>query len=226
MSISTERKAVHHSQRLAQLNCLLFILAAMVMPFHASMAADTPSPPRAADAMVRHGAGTIEPAKTDVPPSPQQAKCLLALGDAPRSTKLLPGISQGKVDPGAADKSAHIRIWSQPDRQEPDVMLHYVEISSPRFQVLGIHSGFPPYGIEMLTLHAPTVALPCGLRVGQPMDQFIKALGQPFQGGIIGEVEYYWEKFFDSVSYTNGNILLRHGPKQLVEEIRWEYGIH
>lgn len=225
MSISIERKSAHYLRKLAELNYLFLVFAATAMPFHASMAADTPSPPRAAGVMVWHQVITVEePAKTEV--SPQQAKCLLALGDAPLGKKLLPGISKGKVDPGAADTSAQIRTWSEPDRQEPDVMLHYVEISSPRYQVLGIHSGSPPYGMDILTLRDSAIALPCGLRVGQPMDQFIKALGQPTESGADGEVGYYWEKLLTDVTYINGNIMLRPSPKRVVQEIRWEYGIH
>lgn len=220
MSISTERKAAHHSQRLADLNYLFFILAAMVMPFHASMAADTPSFPRAAGAMVRHGEVTIEPAKTEV--SPQQAKCLLAFGDAPLKTRLLPGIANGRVDPGAAEASAKTRTWSAPDPREPPFMLHYAEISGSRFQVLGVYSDALPYHVEMLALRDPNVALPCGLRVGQPMDQFTKVLGQPTQGRADGEVGYDWEKYaFESAWHAN--IMLRLGPTRGVQEIRWEY---
>ena len=216
-----ERKSAHYLQKLAELNYLFFILAATVIPFHASMAADAPFPPRAVGVMVWPKVVTVEePAKTEV--SPQQAKCLLALGDVPRRTKLLPGISKGRVDPRTVEASARIRTWSKPDPREPPFMLHYVEISSPRYQVLGIHSGSPPYGMDILTLRDSAIALPCGLRVGQPMDQFIKALGQPTESGADGEVGYYWEKLLTNVTYINGNIMLRPDSKRVVQEIQWE----
>jgi hypothetical protein len=228
MSISIEREAVHHLRKPAQLNCLIFVLAIIAMLFYqAAATADTASSPpgRGVVSTLRHGSVT-EPPKTDV--APQATRCLLALGDVLLGTKLLPGISKGTVNPGAvrvADPSAKTRTWSVPDPQEPDVMLHYAEISSSRFQVLGVYSNAPPYGIKTLALRDPAVALPCGLRVGQPIGRFIKALGRPPQEGTGDEVEYYWEKFLDTVSYDNAYIVLRFGSAG-VQEIRWEYGVH
>lgn len=227
MLISIEHEAVHHVRRPAKLNCLFFVLAIIAMLFYQAAAADTASPPpsRGAVSSLRHESVT-EPPKTDV--APQATKCLLALGDVLLGTKLLPGISKGTVNPGAvraADPSAKTRTWSKPDPQEPDVMLHYVEISSSRFQVLGVYSNAPPYGIKTLALRDPAVALPCGLRVGQPIERFIKALGQPLQGGTSGKVEYYWEKFLDDVTYDNAYIVLQFGSTG-VQEIRWEHGVH
>ncbi|MDX1251917.1 MAG: hypothetical protein IDH49_06645 [Gammaproteobacteria bacterium] len=149
------------------------------------------------------------------------------MGDAPLRKKLLPGISKGTVDPGAAraaDPSVKTRTWSAPSQYEPEIMLHYVEISSFRFQVLGVYSNAPPYGIDTLTLRDPTVALVCGLRVGQPVDRFTKALGQPPEDLAGGEIRYDWQEYTleDGVNW-NANIVLRLGPKRVIQEIRWEY---
>lgn len=188
-----------------------------------SAMADTGSSPPRAGFSIRHEAST-EPDKSGVPPRP--SRCLLALGDAPLRKKLLPGISKGTVDPGvakAADPSVKTRIWSAPDPREPGFMVHYAEISGSRFQVRGVHEDSPPFRVEILALRDPTVALVCGLRVGQPVDRFIKALGRP-EGLAGGEIGYDWERraHEDGVN-RNANIVLRLGPKRVVQEIRWEY---
>lgn len=229
MSISIECEAAHPLRRPAQLNGLLFfILTAMAMPFHASIAADTP-PNRGVISTLHHESVT-EPAKTEAPPKAN--KCLLTFGDAPLKTRLLPGLSKGIVDPGAvsaADASAKTRFWSAPDPQEVGVVLHYVEISGARFQVRGDHEDSPPYRVKMLVLRDPAVALPCGLRVGQPVDQFIKALGQPAnstQHRPGSEIEYAWDKYAPGDGFEfawHANIVFRLGPKLAVQEILWEY---
>ncbi|MDX1251919.1 MAG: hypothetical protein IDH49_06655 [Gammaproteobacteria bacterium] len=154
------------------------------------------------------------------------------MGDAPLRKKLLPGISKGTVDPGAtkaADPSVKTRIWSAPDPREPGFMVHYAEISGSRFQARGVHENSPPYRVEILALRDPAVALPCGLHVGQPVDRFIKALGQPANATERrpgGKVEYDWDKYAPGDGFEfawHANILLRLGPKRVVQEVRWEY---
>jgi hypothetical protein len=206
------------------LRFLSFFLAGLYLA-QSAMADTGASTPRAG-VSIRHEAGA-EPDKSGVPPRPP--RCLLALGDAPLRKKLLPGISKGTVDPGAAraaDPSVKTRTWSAPSQYEPEIMLHYVEISSSRFQVLGVYSNAPPYGIDTLTLRDPTVALVCGLRVGQPVDRFIKALGQPPESLAGEEIEYDWDKYAlgDGFEFAwHANIVLRLGPKRVVQEVRWEY---
>ena len=219
--IAGDLEYLEAARRIA-LRFLSFFLAGLYLT--QSAMADTGSSPPRAGVSIRHEAST-EPDKSGVPPRPP--RCLLALGDAPLRKKLLPGISNGTVDPGAAkaaDPSVKTRTWSAPSQYEPDSILHYVEISSSRFQILGVYSDAPPYGIDTLTLRDPAVALVCGLRVGQSVDRFIKALGHPPEGLAGGEVEYDWQQYTnDGAVNWYANILLRLGPKREVQEIRWEY---
>lgn len=229
MSISIERKAMSHLQRPVQLNCLFFALTAMAMPFHASMAADAASGHGVTS--VLRSEVTTDPAKASVAPT----SCLLAFGGIPQKIRLLPGISKGVVNPGAVratDPSAKTRTWSEPDRQELGIMWHYIEISSSRFGVRGAYSDALPYHVEMLALRDPAVALPCGLRVGQSMDQFIKVLGQPIEqpigrsGPIWEKVEYSGHEYRpDSAERAPPDIMLWIGPNWKIREIQWEYVI-
>lgn len=226
-----EYNAAYYLHKPAKMNSLFFILAAVAMLFQQSVTADTASPPPGHDVTfaVRHKSMT-EPTKASV--TPAEIKCLLAFGGAPLEAMLLPGILKGTVNPTvmrAANPATKTRTWSAPDPREPAILLHYVEISGSRFQVLGVHTGSQTYEIQTLRLRDPTVALPCGLRVGQSVNRFIKALGKPAdstQPQPGDKVEYAWDKYAPGDGFMfawHANIVLRLGPKLAVQEIWWRY---
>jgi hypothetical protein len=157
--------------------------------------------------------------------------CLLELGDAP-GKNLIPGISEGVIDPAvlseAAGSGPTTRTWSEPDGREPGMINYHIAVKGPLIDVLGTHGGEPPYGVEQLAIRDPNVRLPCGLRVGQPLDKFVAALGpgDPQDPRRRGEARWDWAKFWDSGNFCSGahaTIFLRLSPKNEVQEVRWEY---
>jgi hypothetical protein len=157
--------------------------------------------------------------------------CLLELGDAP-GKNLIPGILAGEIDPAvvsrAAGSGATTRIWSEPSGREPGMIDHHIAVKGPLIDVLGTHDGKPPYGVEQLAIRDPSVQLPCGMRVGQPLAAFVAALGPPYPQDPPrrGVAEWYWAKFEDRGMYCTGahaTISLRLGAKNEVQEVRWDY---
>lgn len=167
------------------------------------------------------------------PDDPPSTGCLLELGDAPTRTGLIPGLSNGRLDPAALSKASghgvESRTWSEPDPREPGIVLHHIAISGSLLDVLGTHVGSPPYGLTELSVRNPHVALPCGLRVGQPLKAFVTTLAidlDPERWDPSREVHLAWAKFEsyrDTCFASHANISLRLTPTREVREVRWEY---
>jgi hypothetical protein len=105
---------------------------------------------------------------------------------------------------------------------------YHIAVKGPLIDVLGTHGGQPPYGVEQLAIRDPNVQLPCGLRIGQALTAFVAALGPPYpqERPRRGVAEWNWAKFEDRGMYCSGanaTISLRLGPKNEVQEVRWEY---
>jgi len=159
--------------------------------------------------------------------------CLLELGDAPLKSTLFPGLSNGLVDPAAVLKAAGTgvasRTWSAPDPREPGIIEHHTAISGSLVDVKGTHRGEPPYELIELSVRDPKVALPCGLRIGQPLRAFVKALPiqvDPERWDPAKEIRLDWSKYESQGSFSSAyhaNIFLRLTPTGEVREVRWEY---
>ena len=159
--------------------------------------------------------------------------CLLELGEAPTGAGLIPGLSNGSIDPAAVSKAAGtgvaIRTWSGPDPREPGIVQNNIHISGSLIDVLGAHEGSPPYMLTELAVRDPNVALPCGLRIGQPLKAFASApsidVGPERRDPKRG-IRLDWAKYVDRGSFcsaSHANIFLRLTPTEDVREVRWEY---
>jgi len=159
--------------------------------------------------------------------------CLLDLGKLPGYTSAIPGLPKGTIDATvvkvAAGKGATVRTWTAPDPREPGIMEDHIDIKGPLLHVHGIREGSHPYGVTDLAIRDPHIDLPCGLRVGQPIEKFIKALHpnlQPFLWKSRQEVRLEWNNYVldDDICYaSHANILLYVLPNGDVREVQWEY---
>lgn len=90
-------------------------------------------------------------------------------------------------------------------------------------------TGEPPYELTGLSVRDPKVALPCGLRIGQPLKAFVKALSikvDPERWDPTKEIRLDWSKYESQGSIcfaSHANIFLRLTPTREVREVRWEY---
>jgi hypothetical protein len=136
-------------------------------------------------------------------------------------------------DPAAVSKAAGsgvaTRTWSAPEPREPGSTSQYIAIKGPLVDVQGTtYGGEPPYYLEKLAIRDTGIALPCGLRVGQPLAKFVAALGsdQPQDPRRREEARWDWAKFEERGAYcaaAHATIFLRLSPKNEVQEVRWEY---
>lgn len=161
--------------------------------------------------------------------------CLLALGDVPGGI-LLPGLKSGILDPAALKlylgESAKSRTWSEPDPQEPGTLIDYIEVSDPRIEVHALRGhGHTEalYGMETLTIRMPEINLPCGLRVGSPVESFVAKLGPPYHAEAVGRgrvLSYDWNRYSchgDLWWAEHATIDLSVDDALTVEGVRWYY---
>jgi hypothetical protein len=172
------------------------------------------------------------------PLSPEEQSsegCLLTLGDVPDGIRL-PGLKSRVLDPAALKlylgESAKSRTWSEPDREEPETLIDHIEVSDPRIEVHATrghgHTG-DLYGMETLTIRMPEINLPCGLRVGSPVETFFAKLGPPIQSEAVGRgrvLSYDWNRYTchgDLWWAEHATIDLFVNDTLTVDGVRWYY---
>ena len=182
--------------------------------------------------------GTFQPGfgadNCDPDPGEVSTGCMLELGEAP-GKNLVRGLTGGILDPVELVKTlgpgASSRTWSEGDR-DPSVTNYRIAITGALIDIVGVHHGEPPYGVEELAVRDPQIELPCGLKVGQPLRKFITTLAME---GVVSDpdrwdpkrdVHLSWGKMWSAKGVcfgANANIILRLTPSREVREVRWQY---
>lgn len=159
--------------------------------------------------------------------------CLLELGKFPGETTLIPGLARGRIDAAplevAAGKGAKTRTWTAPDPREPGIMEDHIDIEGPLLHIHGIRERSYPYGVTKLTIRDPRIDLPCGLRIGQPIEKFIEILHPNLDQQLWksrSKVRLDWDNYvlYDDICYaSHALIFLQVSPTREVREISWGF---